>query len=59
MHSFRFGSEILNLAVRLVNHLSGQEKQDLARCFARPIWDVNELLARDLQMKSEELKVEH
>jgi hypothetical protein len=41
------------------NHLSGQEKQDLARCFARPIWDANELLTRDLQMKGEELKVEH
>ena len=59
MHSFRFGSEILNLAVRLVNHLGGQEKQDLARCFARPIWDLNGLLTRDLQMKGEELKVEY
>lgn len=47
MHSFRFGSEILNLAVRLINHLSGQEKQDLARCFACQIWEVNELLTRD------------
>jgi hypothetical protein len=59
MHSFRFGSEILNPAVRIVSHLSGHEKQDLARCFARQIWDVNELLTRDLQMKDEELKVEH